>query len=71
VIVDSSWIDMLAGAAKSSICSVPPLFCAKPGFAKEQPKRELIVIASRRRFRVIIRAPQGRSRGFPICADGF
>ena len=28
VIVDSSWIDMLAGLAKSGICKMPPDFCA-------------------------------------------
>src|ERR687883_584262 len=31
VIVDSSWIDMLAGLAKSSICRTPPDFCAAAG----------------------------------------
>src|SRR6185295_6687902 len=31
VIVDSSWIDIDAGLAKSSICKMPPDFCASAG----------------------------------------
>src|SRR6516165_5356643 len=30
-IVDSSWIDMLAGLAKPGICRMPPGFCANAG----------------------------------------
>src|SRR5690349_21693294 len=33
VIVDSSWIDIEAGLAKSSICRMPPCFCAATGAA--------------------------------------
>src|SRR3984893_15487580 len=53
VIVDSSWIDMLAGLAKSGICRMPPGFCAKPGTARSKATSNAPVAAGARRFRAI------------------
>src|SRR5882762_7561366 len=51
-IVDSSWIDMLAGLVKLGICRMPPDFWAKAGVAPIRPASSQPAIAHRRSLRV-------------------
>src|SRR6516162_10685911 len=49
-IVDSSWIDMLAGLVPIGIRKTPPGFCAKAGSLAHRPARTPPAIAKLRRF---------------------
>src|SRR5829696_7673173 len=57
VIVDSSWIDIEAGLAKSSICRTPPDFCARTGPVMHDPASKAPAAATRRRLRLIAPLP--------------
>src|SRR5947208_7540030 len=52
-IVDSSWIDMLAGLAKPGICRMPPGFCATAGLPIAATKPEMPAAKNTRIRRVI------------------
>src|SRR5215472_8709518 len=47
-IVDSSWIDMLAGLVKPGICRMPPVFCAEVGAAATMPASKPTAVNARR-----------------------
>src|SRR5262245_65984583 len=57
VIVDSSWIDIEAGLAKSSICRMPPAFCAVAGSPGVHPISSPPIAANRCSFPFMLRLP--------------
>src|ERR1700730_9317606 len=63
-IVDSSWIDMLAGLAKSGICKMPPGFCARAGPTKATAKPNPPAAKKTRNARVV-GIPAPCCRAFP------
>src|SRR5262249_16694128 len=73
VIVDSSWIDMLAGLAKSSICRIPPGFCANEASVASKAPSSALAITPARTTPLIINLPPSpppppfRSQPFSLC----
>src|ERR1700730_5975683 len=63
-IVDSSWIDMLAGLAKSGICKMPPGVCARAGPTKATAKPNPPAAKKTRNARVV-GIPAPCCRAFP------
>jgi hypothetical protein len=64
-IVDSSWIDMLAGLAKPGICRIPPGFCADAGSATAAANPSPSAARPRRSPRIISVASLAAAR-FPV-----
>src|ERR1051326_5076578 len=62
VIVDSSWIDIEAGLAKSSICRTPPGFWADAGSAQRLAAKSTAALVKRRKLLRIGPPPVARPR---------
>jgi hypothetical protein len=72
-IVDSSWIDMLAGLAKPGICKMPPDFCANEVSVASKAASSVLAITYNRTTLLIIALPPSpmrplsRSQLFRFC----
>src|SRR5215472_13605858 len=68
-IVDSSWIDMLAGLAKPGICRMPPGFCADAVAATNDAAASRPAAQAARSPRVISVTSLGCGSWFPLVSQ--